>query len=92
MQPERSEVVRSSDPFNRGEDEQRPWLVISNDSYPYNGGQYIPVAIATKEYEDSLTLSEGEPGRSAVCLRNRTSLHTQSIPHEVRISSRGRVA
>lgn len=58
MRPERGDVVRSSDPFKLGDDKQRPWLVVSNDSHPFGGEQYIAVAISTKEYADSLALSE----------------------------------
>jgi mRNA-degrading endonuclease toxin of MazEF toxin-antitoxin module len=58
MQPERGDVIRSSDPFKLGEDKQRPWLVVNNDTHPFDGEQYIAVAISTKEYDNSLALSE----------------------------------
>jgi mRNA-degrading endonuclease toxin of MazEF toxin-antitoxin module len=57
MQPERGDVVRSSDPFKLGDDRQRPWLVVSNESHPFDGEQYIAVAISTKDYDDSIPLS-----------------------------------
>jgi mRNA-degrading endonuclease toxin of MazEF toxin-antitoxin module len=57
MQPERGDVVRSSDPFKLGDDRQRPWLIVSNDSHPFDGEQYIAVAISTKKYDDSIPLS-----------------------------------
>lgn len=56
MQPDRADVVRSSDPFKLGEDRQRPWLIVNNDSHPFCDQQYIAVAVSTKEYEDSLAL------------------------------------
>lgn len=56
MQPERGDIVRSSDPFKLGEDQQRPWLILNNDSHPFGEQQYIAVAVSTKEYEDSLAL------------------------------------
>ncbi|WP_135303795.1 type II toxin-antitoxin system PemK/MazF family toxin [Haloarcula amylovorans] len=58
MQPERGDVVRSADPFKLGEEKQRPWLVISDDSHPFTGEQCVAVAISTKRYEDSLELSD----------------------------------
>lgn len=56
MQPERGDVVRSSDPFKQGTDRQRPWLIVNNDSHPFDGEQYVAVAISTKEYDDSIAL------------------------------------
>ena len=56
MQPERGDVVRSSDPFKSGEQRQRPWLIVNNSSHPFNDEQFLAVAISTKEYEDSVPL------------------------------------
>ena len=56
MQPERGDVVRSVDPFKLGEDSQRPWLIVNNESHPFVDEQYVAVAISTKQYEDSLAL------------------------------------
>lgn len=56
MQPQRGDVVRSIDPFKLGVDSQRPWLVVSNDSHPFEDEQCLSVAISTKEYPDSLAL------------------------------------
>lgn len=56
MQPERGDVVRSSDPFKAGEESQRPWLIVNNESHPFADEQYVAVAISTKEYDDSITL------------------------------------
>lgn len=56
MQPERGDVVRSSDPFKPGEERQRPWLLVNNSSHPFDDEQFLAVAISTKEYEDSLAL------------------------------------
>jgi mRNA-degrading endonuclease toxin of MazEF toxin-antitoxin module len=58
MQPERGDVVRSSDPFKLGDDRQRPWLIVNNDSHPLGDQQYIAVAISTEEYDDSLPLTD----------------------------------
>ena len=56
MQPEQGDVVRSSDPFKLGEESQRPWLIVNNDSHPFCGEQYVAVAISTKAYADSIPL------------------------------------
>ena len=57
MQPTRGDVVRSADPFKQGTDRQRPWLVVSTDSHPFDGEQYIAVAISTKEYDASIPIT-----------------------------------
>lgn len=56
MQPTRGDVVRSVDPFKLGEAHQRPWLIINNETHPFDGEQYIAVAVSTKAYEDSIPL------------------------------------
>jgi mRNA-degrading endonuclease toxin of MazEF toxin-antitoxin module len=56
MQPERGDVVRSSDPFKLGKEHQRPWLIVNNSSHPFGDEQFLAVAVSTKEYEDSLAL------------------------------------
>lgn len=57
MEPERGDVVRSVDPFKLGTDKQRPWLIISNSEHPFDGEQYVAIAISTKEYDDSIALA-----------------------------------
>ena len=66
MQPERGDVVRSSDPFKLGADKQRPWLVVNNDTHPFSGEQHIAIAISTKEYDDSIALPEAVWKRGGV--------------------------
>ena len=56
MQPKRGDIVRSSDPSKLGEDSQRPWLIVNNETHPFDDEQYVAVAISTKEYKDSLPL------------------------------------
>lgn len=56
MQPERGDVVRSSDPFKLGDDRQRPWLIVNNSSHPFGDEQFVAVAISTRTYGDSLHL------------------------------------
>ena len=56
MQPERGDVVRSSDPFKLGTDRQRPWLIVNTDAHPFGDEQFIAVAVSTKAYPDSIAL------------------------------------
>lgn len=58
MQATRGDVVRSIDPFKLGTDRQRPWLIVNTDGHPFDGEQYITVAISTKSYADSIPLAD----------------------------------
>lgn len=49
MKYERCDVVYGADPF-KGEHSSRPWLVISNDTHPFHGDQYIVLALTTKTW------------------------------------------
>jgi hypothetical protein len=60
MEPERGDIVRSTDPFKLGTDRQRPWLVINTDAHPFADEQHVAVVVSTKEYEDSIPLLEGD--------------------------------
>lgn len=40
-----------------GTNNQRPWLIVNNDSHPFSDEQFVAVAISTKTYEDSIALN-----------------------------------
>lgn len=52
---ERGTVVVASDPF--GNTPRRPYLLVSDETHPFAGEQYIAVGISTKEYDDSIPLA-----------------------------------
>lgn len=52
---ERGVVVVASDPF--GHTPRRPYLIISSYGHPFAGEQYIALGITTKEYAESLPLT-----------------------------------
>jgi hypothetical protein len=56
MEPQRGDVVRSTDPFKLGADQQRPWLIVNNNTHPFGDEQHVAVAVSTKRYEVSLPL------------------------------------
>jgi mRNA-degrading endonuclease toxin of MazEF toxin-antitoxin module len=56
MQPQRGDVVRSTDPFKLGTDKQRPWLILTDERHPFANEQFIAVAISRKEYAPSIPL------------------------------------
>lgn len=86
MQPERGDVVRSSDPFKLGSDRQRPWLIVNNHSHPFDDEQFLAVAISTKRYDHSIPTF----GMSAVCPTTRTSHHGRFTLPALKIWSRGK--
>lgn len=53
MSFERCDVVYGADPF-KGEDYARPWLVISNETHPFHGEQYVVLALTTRTWHDGL--------------------------------------
>lgn len=51
---ERGDVVYGDDPF-KGEEDARPWLVLSNhDGRPFHGEQYIALTLTSKSWMDGL--------------------------------------
>ena len=49
---ERGDVVYGDDPF-KGEEDARPWLVLSNhEGRPFHGEQYIAVTLTTRSWMD----------------------------------------
>lgn len=63
----RGSVVVASDPF--GNTPRRPYLVVSDDTHPFAGRQYIAVGISTTRYDESVPLTdafiEGELNRES---------------------------
>jgi mRNA interferase MazF len=51
MKFERGDVVYGDNPF-KDESYSRPWLIISNDTQPFQGDQYIVLALTTKTWHD----------------------------------------
>lgn len=51
---ERGDVVYGADPF-KGEDDARPWLILSpHEGRPFYGDQYIAVTLTTNSWMDGL--------------------------------------
>ncbi|MBX0297976.1 type II toxin-antitoxin system PemK/MazF family toxin [Haloarcula nitratireducens] len=81
---ERGDVVYGDDPF-KGDENARPWLILSNhDGRPFHGEQYIVVTLTTKSWMDGLIdiseerwLRGGTPDDSRI-----VPWGVQSIDHE----------
>lgn len=51
---QRGDVAYGDDPFN-GEEDARPWLVLSNhEERPFHGEQYIALTLPSKSWMDGL--------------------------------------
>ena len=51
---ERGDVVYGDDPF-KGEEEARPWPILSNhEGRPFHGEQYIALTLTSKSWMDGL--------------------------------------
>lgn len=51
---QRGSVVVAADPY--GNTPRRPYLIVSDESHPFAGEQYIAAGITTKEYPPSISL------------------------------------
>ncbi|ERH01873.1 MAG: hypothetical protein J07HN6_01432 [Halonotius sp. J07HN6] len=67
MRYERGYVVVAADPL--GDTPRRPYVIVSDDSHPFAGRQYIALGISTQGYEASIPLAgsfiEGELNRDS---------------------------
>lgn len=51
---EHGDVVYGDDPF-KGEEDARPWVILSNhDGRPFHGEQYIALTLTSKSWMDGL--------------------------------------
>lgn len=48
---QRGDVVYGADPF-KGADYARPWLIVNDDTHPFQGEQYIVLALTTGTWHD----------------------------------------
>ena len=51
----RGGIVVASDPYGRTP--RRPYLLLSDETHPFAGAQYIAAGITTKEYPPSISLA-----------------------------------
>ncbi|GAA0716915.1 mRNA-degrading endonuclease toxin of MazEF toxin-antitoxin module [Halorubrum trapanicum] len=40
-----------------GDERQRPWLIVNNESHPFGDEQFVAVAVSTKGYPELIPLS-----------------------------------
>jgi len=81
---ERGDVVYGDDPF-KGEEDARPWLILSNHGgRPFHGDQYITLTLTSRSWMDGLIeipeegwVRGGTPDESRI-----VPWGVQSIDHE----------
>lgn len=75
---ERGDVVLAPDPFKPGDDETRPWVVVNNESHPFDKQQYVVMGLTTRTwYDERIPLEEDD-------YRHRKAPRDSSIvPHAV---------
>lgn len=81
---ERGDIVYGDDPF-KGEENARPWLILSNhEGRPFHGEQYIAVTLTTSSWMDGLIeISESSWLRGGTPKESRiVPWGVQSIDHD----------
>lgn len=84
---ERGDVVYGADPF-KGDGYSRPWLVISNGAHPFQGDQYIVLALTTRTWHDGFVsladddwIEGGTPRSSSVIPWSVETLDQGDVDH-----------
>jgi mRNA-degrading endonuclease toxin of MazEF toxin-antitoxin module len=73
---QRGDVVLASDPFTEDDDAARPWAVVNNERHPFDGEQYVAMALTTRTwYDERIPLGDGD------FLEGRTSEESSIVPH-----------
>jgi len=49
---ERGHVVLAADPFKPDDDTTRPWIVVNNESHPFDKQQYVVMGLTTQTWYD----------------------------------------
>jgi mRNA-degrading endonuclease toxin of MazEF toxin-antitoxin module len=87
MNFERGDVLYGDDPF-KGEEYARPWLVISNETHPYHGEQYVVLALTTRTWHDGVVeipetawLNGGTPAKSRIIPWSVETLEQEDVHH-----------
>jgi hypothetical protein len=88
MKYDRGDVVYGVDPFANGTD-ARPWLIVSDDSHPFYGEQYIALTLTSKSwYDEGYELRDedwvrgGMPKDSTVVTWGHGSLGHDDLDHD----------
>ena len=74
----RGHVVLAPDPFKTEEDASRPWVVVNNESHPFDKEQYIVMGLTTRTwYDERIPIEEEE------YIHRQAPEGSSIIPHSV---------
>lgn len=75
---ERGHVVLAPDPFKTDDDATRPWVVVNDETHPFDKRQYVVVGLTTRTwYDERIPLDADD-------YRHRSAPRDSSIvPHAV---------
>ncbi len=79
MKYDPGDVVFGDDPFNDRE-APRPWLVVSDETHPFYGEQYIAVTLTTKSWHDHTITLTDDNWEHVGCLE-RVRSFPGALPH-----------
>lgn len=75
---QRGDVVLAPDPFDGDPDSARPWAVVNNHQHPFDGDQYVTMALTTRTwYDDRVPLGESD------FERGQTPDSSALVPHAI---------
>lgn len=86
----RGHVVLASDPFKPDNDTTRPWVVVNNESHPFDNQQYVVLGLTTQTWYDERIPLEvddypiGKP-REKVDRSARRVLTRTGVDHRLRL-------
>lgn len=74
----RGHVVLAPDPFKSDADATRPWVVVNDETHPFDGEQYVVMGLTTQTwYDERIPLAEDD-------FRHRQAPRDSAIvPHAV---------
>jgi mRNA-degrading endonuclease toxin of MazEF toxin-antitoxin module len=57
---DRGDVLWASDPFKSASSAERPLIVLNNETHPFDGEQWIAVAVSTTPRSRTLELTDDD--------------------------------
>lgn len=74
----RGDIVLAPDPFKGDEKSTRPWVVVNTQDHPFDGDQYVVMALTTRTwYDERIELEEND------YLFRRAPERSSIVPHAV---------
>lgn len=75
---ERGHVVLAPDPFETDEETTRPWVIVNDESHPFDKKQYIVMGLTTRTWYDERIPLEADDYRHRAAPRD-----SAIVPHAI---------